>query len=75
MFGFIYAKLALVQDQLSIAVCPEAIVGVEVVNEQVVGGATVSTHVHVAVDWLLLTIILKMQVHGAVGIAEVVPLY
>ena len=52
------ADVALVYDQLSIAVCPEVIVGVVVVSVQVGGGlaATWRIHVQVAEDVLLLTI-------------------
>lgn len=45
MLGVIVAKLALVYDQLSIAVCPELIVGVVVVNEQVGVGTVVTVMV------------------------------
>lgn len=50
--GVIVAEVAFVYDPLRIADCQEYIVGVIVVNEHVGGGfaATVSTHVHAAVD-------------------------
>jgi hypothetical protein len=52
ILGVMVADVALVYDQLSVALCPAVILGVVVVREQVGGGfaATVSTHVHVAVD-------------------------
>jgi hypothetical protein len=58
ILGVIVADVALVYDQLSIAVCPEVIVDVVVVSVQVGGGlaATWRIHVQIAEDTLLFTI-------------------